>query len=96
MRSTATFGFKVVPEQRATTSRSLVALAGERLLSYIISRREVSRMENTVMFFGGLTLLTVAAATILFGYLAEEEALGRWHADLEVWPLAEAGMPAPA
>jgi hypothetical protein len=53
-------------------------------------------MEYTVTLFGGLILVTVAAATILFGYLAEEEALGRWHADLEVWPLAEAGMPAPA
>lgn len=53
-------------------------------------------MEYTVTLFGGLTLVAVAAATILFGYIAEEEALGRWHADLEVWPLAEAGMPAPA
>lgn len=53
-------------------------------------------MEYTVTFFGGLTLVALAAATILFGYLAEEEALGRWHADLEDWPLAEAGMPAPA
>lgn len=78
------------------TSRSLVALAGERLLSYIVSRREVSRIEYTVTLFGGLTLVAVAAVTIFFGYIAEEEALGRWHADLEVWPLAEAGMPAPA
>jgi hypothetical protein len=88
--------FRVVPGQRATTSRSLVALAGDRLLSYIVSRREVSRMEYTVTFFGGLTLVVLAAATILFGYVAEEEALGRWHADLEDWPFAEAGMPAPA
>jgi hypothetical protein len=53
-------------------------------------------MEYTVTLFGGLTLVALAAATILFGYLAEEEALGRWHADFEDWPLAEAGMPAPA
>jgi hypothetical protein len=77
-------------------SRSLVALAGERLLSYIVTRREVSRMENTVALTGLLLLFVVAVATLLFAYIADEEAMNRRHETWVDWGLAEAGMPAPA
>jgi len=53
-------------------------------------------MENTVALTGLLVLFVVAAATLLFAYIADEEAMNRRHETWVDWGFAEAGMPAPA
>ena len=53
-------------------------------------------MENTVALTGLLVLFVVAAATLLFAYIADEEAANRRHETWVDWGPAEAGMPTPA